>query len=74
MTAHTKMLTVVRQETPRKEALVNPLDIFDKRIAFLETMHFDIGARLSKAKIQHLHTYNYTDIVPLEVDHTLIPA
>jgi hypothetical protein len=70
---NTRNFPVARQETNHKVG-DSVLSVFDKRIAVLEALHFDIGARLGKAKIRHLHTYNYADIVPLEVDHTLIPA
>lgn len=74
MATPTKVYPVVTQGTQRKESLADDLRLVDKKIAVLETLHYDIGARLGKAKIKHLHVYNYADIVPLEVDHTLIPS
>ena len=71
-------LTVVpvgtRAGNPNKAELVKPMDILDRKIAMLETLNFDIGAKIGRAKIKHLHVYNYADIVPLDVEHTLIPA
>lgn len=64
---------VPQQVTQHKASVQGSLNDFDKRIMMLEALHYDIGARLGKAKIRHLHTYDYADIVPLEVDHTLIP-
>ena len=63
-----------QQVTQHKSSFEGCLDDLDKRIMMLEALHYDIGARLGKAKIKHLHTYDYADIVPLEVDHTLIPS
>lgn len=74
MATPTKVYPVVTQGAQRKESLADDLRLVDKKIAVLETLHYDIGARLGKAKIKHLHVYNYADIVPLEVDHTLIPS
>ena len=72
MATSMKAYPVVQQVMTHKETLANDLSIVDKKIAVLEAIHFDIGARLGKAKIRHLHVYNYADIVPQEVDHTLI--
>ena len=70
----TTIYPVVGQVTQHKDSLASSLNLFDRKIAALEALHFDIGARLGKAKIRHLHTYCYADIVPLDVEHTLIPA
>ena len=72
MNAPNKVYPVATRGTPRED-LTDDLRLVDRKIAVLETLHYDIGARLSKAKIRHLHVFNYADIVPLEVDHTLIP-
>ena len=74
MATPTKVYPVVTQGAQHKESLADDLRLVDKKIAVLETLHYDIGARLGKAKIKHLHVYNYADTVPLEVDHTLIPS
>ena len=73
MTTPVKTYPVSRQVAPR-ETLAGDLSLVDKKIAVLEALHYDIGARLGKAKIRHLHVYNYADIVPQDVDHTFIPV
>ena len=63
MRTPTKEYPVSRQ-VAHKETLADDLGLVDKKIAVLEALHYDIGARLGKAKIRHLHVYNYADIVP----------
>ena len=73
MNAPTKVYPAAVLGAPHQETLADDLRLVDKKLAVLEALYYDIGARLGKAKIRHLHVYNYADIVPLEVDHTLIP-
>ena len=74
MTAPDKLCIVPSQGTILKDIVPEGHDTIDKKIAALEVLHYNIGARLSKTKIRCMHVYNYADIVPLVDDHTLIPS